>query len=95
MSIENRLARIERQLIPDSKVRKIHPPVIVTRCGRQTTPRDEQALGPVQDWITYQKQLQTQEGANAEYLKAHPGSIGSVITIDLDVDEEYRVRGGR
>ena len=91
MSIEGRLGRIERHLMPGREVR-LCPPVIVGQCGRQPTPEDEQELGPAEGWITYQRQLRAQDGANAEHLKTHPGSIGNVITIDLDVDEEYRAR---
>lgn len=91
MSIDSRLGRIERQLRPGREVR-ICPPIIVGQCGRQPTPEDERALGPLRGWITYQRQLQAQEEANAERLRTHPGSLGNVITIDLDVDEEHRAR---
>jgi len=91
MKIEHRVDRIERQLMPGREVR-ISPPVIVGHRGRQPTPEDGQELGPAAGWVTHQEQLRAQEAANAEHLKTHPGSVGNVITIELDVDEEYRAR---
>ena len=91
MSIEARLGRIERQLRPGREV-EILPPVIVGHCGRQPTPEEERQLGPLDGWITYGQQLEAQEQANAQYLREHPGSLGNVIMIDVDVDREYEAR---
>jgi len=91
MNLEHRLGQIERELMPTTES-GVLPPIIIDQCRRQPTPEDEQELGPVEGWITYRMQLQAQEEANAEHLKNHPGGVGRPIFINLDVDEEYRVK---
>ena len=88
-----RLKTIEKRLIPRKKVR-IGPPIISGCSGRTPTPEDEEKLGPIRSWITYKRQLQAQEKANDEYLKDHPGGLGHVIIIEVDVDKEYQARQG-
>ena len=86
-----RLDTIEKKLIPNKEL-EILPPRITMQCGRRPTAEDELELGPTKTWITYRQQLQAQEEANVEYLKDHPGSLGHMIRIELDVDEEHRAR---
>ncbi len=54
----------------------ILPPLITSISGRTLTAEDEQKLGAIESWITYQEQLQAQEKANAEILKNNPDCIG-------------------
>jgi hypothetical protein len=91
--LHRRVDRIEGRLEPEfGREVQIRPPIITGQSGRQPTPEEERELGPVEGWITYQRQLRAQEEANAEHLKTHPGGIGNVITIELDIDQEYRAR---
>jgi hypothetical protein len=92
MRIESRLERVERQLMPAGREVRIMPPVIMGQRGRQPTEAETRELGPVETWQTYQSELHRQEAANAERVKDHPGTVGNVIFIDVDVDEEYGAR---
>jgi hypothetical protein len=71
------------------------PPMVTDLCGRRPTAEDEQKLGPKETWLTHQQQLQAQEEANSKYLKDHPGCLPKIITIELDVDKEYRARAAQ
>ena len=86
-----RLNTIEKRLRPGREL-KVGPPIIIGHCGRTPTPEDEQALGSVETWITYQQQFKAQEKANAETLKDHPGCLGHSIIINVNVDKEYQAR---
>ncbi len=66
--------------------------ILVLLKGRKVTPEDKEELGANETWITYQEQLQAQQKANTERLKDNPNGLGAIITIDLDVDEEYQAR---
>ena len=94
MTIEAKLARIERRLRPGGESR-MRPPIVIGLGGRPPTEAEAAELGPPETWRTCQEQLHRQEEANAEHLKHHPGNVGRPIFIDLDVDEEHRSKGSR
>ncbi len=91
--INRRINTVEKKL----SVGKHHNPTFPTTIlcltrGRMVNAEDEQKLGPKENWITYQEQLQPQQEANEEYLKENPCGLPTIIKIDLDVDEEYQAR---
>jgi len=92
-NIKRRIDTIEKQLnLGKHETRfRLCPPVITT-APTNSGGKDIDKLGPLETWITYQEQLQTQEKANAEHLKDNPTSFGAAIFIRLDVDKEYQAR---
>ncbi len=60
--------------------------------GRTANAEDQQKLGPKENWITYQEQLQPQQEANEEYLKENPEGLPAIIKLELDVEKEYQAR---
>ena len=90
--IYGRINNIEKKLsLTQHKKSTLHP-IIVLTIASTSIGKDIDKLGPKETWITYQKQLQAGEKANAEYLKDNPGGLPKIITIELDIDKEYRAR---
>lgn len=91
-NIKRRIDTIEKRLSLGQHEKRLCPPLIIHK-PTNATDKDIESLGPVETWITYQKQLQAQQKANTERLKDNPYGLGATIVIDLDVDEEYKARG--
>ncbi len=90
--IYGRINNIEKRLSLRRHKKPTLPPIIVLAIASTSIGKDIDKLGPVETWITYQKQLQAGEKTNAEYLKDNPGGLPEIITIELDVDKECKAR---
>jgi hypothetical protein len=91
--ITRRLNTIEKKLSVGKHREPTFPTVILclTR-GRMVNAEDQQKLGPEENWIIYQEQLQPQQEANEEYLKENPCGLPAIIKVELDVEKEYQAR---
>jgi len=89
--INRRINTIEKKLRLGRHQEPAFPTIVVAlQLGREMTDEEQQELGAVETWITYQEQLQAGEKANAEYLKENPGGLPEIVIIELDVDKEHQ-----
>ena len=91
--INRRINTVEKKLSIGKHRKPTFPTTILclTR-ERKVNAEDEQKLGPKENWITYQEQLQPQQEANEEYLKENLWGLLKIIEIRLNVDKEYQAR---
>lgn len=90
-NISRRINTIEKQLSLGQHEKRPQTTLII-HTPTNSTDKDIERLGLEEKWITYQKQLQAQQKANAERLKDNPNNLGATIIIDLDVEKEYQAR---
>ena len=92
-NISRRINTVEKKLSVGKHRKPTFPTTILclTR-GRTVNAEDERKLGPKENWITCQEQLQPQQEANEEYLKDNPCGLPAIIKIELDVEKEYQAR---
>ena len=94
--INRRINTVEKKLSIGKHRKPTLPTTILclTR-ERKVNAEDQQKLGPKENWITYQEQLQPQLKTNAEHLKDNPCGLPAIIKIELDVEKEYKARAMR
>jgi hypothetical protein len=90
--IHRRINTVEKKLRLGRHEEPIPPRVVIILNRNPPTAEDLEKLGPEETWITYQEQLQTQEEANAKYMKDNPCGLPACIKIGIDVDKEYQAR---
>jgi hypothetical protein len=90
-NLNRRINTIEKRLNVGQHTKSSQPPIICVQYWSEPT-IDQESLGLVETWLTYQEQLHAGQEANAELLRENLFALPQTIVIELDADKELQAR---